>query len=179
MFHGREEGVPLAPSTVTSRMGCGFHKTLDRGSQKETQRSVLGRHHHFCLSMSGDFDFAITSPSLMRSLCGQVQSFQSAVCASSSSVPNLQGRAHSEGAGLAPLKGPFLITLVSGSPGWPQTHYVIKDDLELVILLPPLPGAGTMHVYSHTLFLQFMGIEPRASCLHRQVKPQPLPTAFH
>lgn len=139
VFHGREEGVPLAPSTVTSRMGCGFHKTLDRGSQKETQRSVLGRHHHFCLSMSGDFDFAITSPSLMRSLCGQVQSFQSAVCASSSSIPNLQGRVHSEGAGLAPLKGPFLITLVSGSPGWPQTHYIIKDDLELVILLPPLP----------------------------------------
>lgn len=116
-FHGREEGGPTsAPSIVTSRLGCGFHKTLDRGSQKEAQHSVFGRHHHFCLSMSGDFGFAITSPSPMRSLCGQGQSFQSAVCASSS-VPNLQGRAHSEGAGLAPLKGPFLITLVSESPG--------------------------------------------------------------
>lgn len=43
--------------------------------------------------MSGDFDFAIISPSLVRTaFVAKVQSFQFAVCASSSSVPNLQGQ---------------------------------------------------------------------------------------
>lgn len=33
---------------------------------------------------------------------------------------------------------------VSCSPGWPLMSYIAKDDLELEILLPPLPQCTTM-----------------------------------
>lgn len=35
--------------------------------------------------------------------------------------------------------GPHVYDIVSGIPGWPQTHYVTDNDLELLKLLTPPP----------------------------------------
>lgn len=38
----------------------------------------------------------------------------------------------------------FFYDNISCRPGWSQTHYIVKDDLELLVLLPlPLSHVGT------------------------------------
>ena len=41
--------------------------------------------------------------------------------------------------------------------GWPQTHYVAEDDLELLILLPLPPGAGIAGIYLPHLAFEVLG----------------------
>ena len=41
--------------------------------------------------------------------------------------------------------------------GWPQTHYVAEDDLELLILLPVPPGAGIAGIYLPHLAYEVLG----------------------
>lgn len=68
--------------------------------------------------MSGHFDFAIISPSLVRTaFVAKCRAFSLQSVPPLAVYPTYRARAHNEGAWLAPLKGPFLITLVSGSPG--------------------------------------------------------------
>lgn len=47
---------------------------------------------------------------------------------------------------------------VSYGPGWPRTHYVTKDDLELPILLPlHLWSAGVIGVHHQVGFKWYKG----------------------
>lgn len=61
-----------------------------------------------------------------------------------------------------PLK-PFYIT-PSLRLRWPQTPYVTKDDLELLLLLLPLPksSGGITDMHCHSWFV-LLGMEPRRS----------------
>ena len=40
-----------------------------------------------------------------------------------------------------------------GSPGWPQTLAIAKDDLEFLLLLPLLPSSGVAGVLLHRALL--------------------------
>ena len=45
------------------------------------------------------------------------------------------------------------------SPGWPRTHCIAKDDLELVILASYLPGAKIAPMGHHTQFMWFLELK--------------------
>ena len=51
---------------------------------------------------------------------------------------------------------------VSCSPGWPQTHYVAEDDLELLTLCPPLPKCEEYRHEPPIKVYMVLGIESRA-----------------
>ena len=51
--------------------------------------------------------------------------------------------------------GSWHLTQLSCSPGWPLTHYVAEDDLELQILLPPPPNCWDHKHATNTQFLSW------------------------
>lgn len=50
-------------------------------------------------------------------------------------------------------------------PGWSQTHYVAKDDLELLILLPPPHKFWDDGWVSLCPVYTVLGLEPMVSCM--------------
>lgn len=57
---------------------------------------------------------------------------------------------------------PFFWNMVSCSPGWPPSSYVVEDDLEFLILLPLLRECWNYrHALQHPVSVG-LGIEPRA-----------------
>lgn len=49
------------------------------------------------------------------------------------------------------------------SPGWPQAPYVARNDLELLILLPPTPQSEEYGYISPSAVFAMLGTEPRPS----------------
>lgn len=58
----------------------------------------------------------------------------------------------------------FFKTKVLCIPEWPHTHYVVENDLELLILLPlPSETAGIIGMCHQVQFLTLLRTEPRTS----------------
>lgn len=58
----------------------------------------------------------------------------------------------------------FFSKIISCSPRYPWTFYVVEEELELLILLPPPPKCRDFRYARRYLLYVVLGIKPRISC---------------